>query len=351
MGSPDGNGSSTGEGRNAALLLLRGGRRTGGNGTFERGSTLPSSNALRPDSNLNLGWYRPATPEDGSRALGERDESATHDEPARADERQPMVIAPATRLDLSANPASCDLDDFPLGARRSRDKAGHSEEGGARGSGWARVGLARLRRSAAVWLGAVAGEFRRRPSAMAVAAGLLVVVAFAAVIALDQPGRPYRGSQHIGSAVESSHLQGEFLSKVARSLSALSGTGSTSNMDGAAQHRAGSDAHPRSEIARAHGKQSNHPRAASISRSFGRSTPVSHAAAGGESNSQRTASAGSDSEATATAETPPQGTPSQQTPVQQTSTQQPVHYQPPAQPAGPTGLGSQVGGTCDPKCS
>ena len=351
MGSPDGNGSSTGEGRNAALLLLRGGRRTEGNGTSERGSTLPSSNALRPDSNLNLGWYRPAASEDRSGESRERDESTPHDEPGRADERQSMVTAATTRLDLSANQASCDLDEFPLGARRPRDKPGHAEEGRTRQSGWARPGLARLRRLAAVGLGTGGRELRRRPPAMGVAAGLLVVVAVAAVSVLNQPGRQRRGSADIGSVVEASQLQREFLSKVASSISALSGSDLKSTVDTAVQHRSGSDAHRRSETARARGNQSNHPRAVRISRRPGHSTPVSHAAASNQSNSQRRPSAGSDSGTTAAAETPAQSTPSQQTPVQQTSTQQPVHYQPPAQPAGPTGLGSQVGGNCNPKCS
>jgi len=151
--------------------------------------------------------------------------------------------------------------------------------------------------------------------------------------------------------VEAGQLQREFLSKVASSISALSGSDLKSTVDTAVQHRSGSDAHRRSETARARGKQSNHPTAVRISRSPGHSTPVSHVAASNQSNSQRTPSAGSDSGTTAAAETPAQSTPSQQTPVQQTSTQQPVHYQPPAQPAGPTGLGSQVGGDCNPKCS
>ena len=351
MGSPDGKGSSTGEGRNAALLLLRGGRRTGGDGSSERGSTLPSSNALRPDSNLNLGWYRPAAPEDRCRKPGERDESTTHDEPGRADERQSMVRGAMTRLDLSANQASCDLDDFPLGARRPRDKPGHSEEGRTRESGWARVGLARMRRLVAVGLGTRARELRRYPPAMGVAAGLLVVVAVATVSVLNQPGRQQRGSAHTGSTAEAGQLQSEFLSKVVTSISALSGSDRKSTADTAVQHGSGSDAHRRSEIARARGKQSNHHRAVRISRSPGHSTPVSHAAATSQSNSRTTPSAGSDSGTRAAAETPAQSTSSQQTPVQQTSTQQPVHYQTPTQPAGPTGLGSQVGGNCNPKCS
>ena len=94
--------------------------------------------------------------------------------------------------------------------------------------------------------------------------------------------------------------------------------------------------------------------AARASASSGRSTPVSDAGAKHHSVSQASISP-SDSGTTAAASpadsTPAQQAPVQQTPVQQTSTQQPVHYQPPAQPAGPAGLGSQVGGNCNPKCS
>ena len=102
MGSPDGHGSSTGEGRKGALLLLRGGRRTEADGTSERASALPSSNALRPDSNLNLGWYRPAAPEERPGASGKRDGWSSHDGPPQADEQQSIVTAAATRLDLGA---------------------------------------------------------------------------------------------------------------------------------------------------------------------------------------------------------------------------------------------------------
>jgi hypothetical protein len=350
MESPDGNGSSTGEGRNAALLLLRGGRRTGGNGTSERGSTLPSSNALRPDSNLNLGWYRPAASEGRSRESRERDESTPHNEPGRASERQSLVTAATTRLDLSAYQASCGLDDSPLGARRLRGKPGSPEEGRGRENGWARVGLARLHRLAAVGLGTRARELRKRPSAMGVAAGLLVVVAVAAVAAIDQPGRPQRGAADIGSAVQASRLQREFLSKVATSLSALSGSDLKATLGTRAQQRARSDAHRRLDIARARRGHSLHARGVRTSTRSGDSTPVSHAAATSQSISNRAPSGGSDSATTVAAETPAQTTPSPQTPVQQTSTQQSVHYQPPPQPAGPAGLGSQVGSSCNPKC-
>jgi len=43
-------------------------------------------------------------------------------------------------------------------------------------------------------------------------------------------------------------------------------------------------------------------------------------------------------------------TPAQQSPTSQTQLH-PVHYQPPSPPAGPEGLGSQVGNSCNPKCS
>ncbi len=89
--------------------------------------------------------------------------------------------------------------------------------------------------------------------------------------------------------------------------------------------------------------------AARISTSSAHSSPVSHAAATSQTFSQG-ASAGSGSAMTA-AEGPTQTTPVQETPVQQTGTQQPVHYQPPSQPAGPAGLRSQVGDSCNPKCS
>ncbi len=349
MGSPDGNGSSTGEGRNGALLLLRGGRPKHDNSTSERASALPSSNALRPDSNLNLGWYRPAA-SDTSRESGERDESTIHDEPSRPDARQSMVTVATARLDLTVNQAPCDPSDSPLGARRRRDEPVSSEDGRRLENGRVRVGLAGWCRLVAVGLGPRARELRKRPPVVGVAAGLLVLVALAAVTALDQPGSPHRGSAHIGSALEASQLQRQFLSKVASSLGALGRSDLSATVGTPVQHRSRNDAQRRSEIARVRGRQSNHTRAARISRSSAHSTPVSHAATS-QSVSQGASSASSDSGTTAAPEAPAQTTPAQQTPVQQTSTHQSVHYQPPAQPVGPAGLGSQVGGNCNPKCS
>jgi hypothetical protein len=323
--------------------MLRGGRRPEDGRVSERAATLPSSNALRPDSNLNLGWYRPAAPHDASRESGERDKSTIPDEPGRADERQSMVTAATKGLDLSVNQASCDLSESPLGARRRREEPGRSVRGRRRENGRARLGLARRRRLAAVGLGPRARELGTRAPAFCVAAVLFVSVAVAAVAALDQPGSPHHVAGHIGP--QASQPQREFLSKVASSLSALGRRDLKATLGTPVQRRSRSDAHRRPEIARVHGRQRNHTRAARISRNPAHSTPVSHAATSGG-----TASAGSGS-GTATAEAPAQTTPSQQTPVQHTSTQQPVHYQPPAQAAGPVGLGSQVGGNCNPKCS
>ena len=353
MKSPDGHGSSTGEGREGALLLLRGGGPTNADNASQRALALPSSNALRPDSNLNLGWYRPATPDDSQRDGGERDEWPVHDEPGQTEEGRSTVAAAEMRLGLHAEPTPCDLNESPLGARRSRSRpAGSSHEARGRETGRARVALARLRRLAAVGLDPGARQLRKRPPAVGVATVLLVLVAFAAVTALDQPGGRHRGAAHIGSGIEASDLQREFLSKVASSLSVLSRSELRATVGTAVQPRSPSDAHRRFEIARARGKQRNHTRAARISSTSSHSTPVSNTtAATSQSTSDSTPSAGSDSGTTTTPEAPAQTTPVQQTPVQQTGTQQPVHYQPPAHAAGPAGLGSQVGGSCSPKCS
>ena len=352
MRSPDGHGSSTGEGRKAALLLLRGGRRTEGNGTSERASALPSSNALRPDSNLNLGWYRPAAPEERPGASGKRDGWSRHDGPPQADEQQSIVTAAATRLDLGAEPSPGDPGDSPLGVRRSRNTlAGSSHEGRRRATGSVRVGVATVCRSAAVRLGASTREGRKRPLAAGVAAVLLVAAAFAAMTALEQQTRPHRRVVDIAPALSASHLQRQFLSEVSSSLDALSRSESTASVGAPLRPGSGSHSHRPSGTARvraSHTDQTTVPRG---STSSGHSTLVGHTAATSQSVSPGTSSAGSDSGTTAAPEAPAETTPVQQAPAQQTSMQQPVHYLPTAQPAGPAGLGSQVGGNCNPKCS
>ena len=348
MGSPDGNGSSTGEGRKGALLLLHG--RPPEAGTSERASTLPSSNALRPDSGLNLGWYRPAAPEERPADGGGRN---NHGAPRQADEPQSTVLATATRVDLRASAAPSDPSDSPLGARRPRGTpAGSSQQTRRREIGLARVGVANVRRLAEVLLGTVAREVRKRPRAVGIAAVLLV--GLAAVTALEHPTNPQRNASRSGSALGASQFRGVFLSEVTRGLAALSRSGFGASIGTVAQAHSGSRARRPSRTGRGRASRSNRAMAARASASSGRSTPVSDAGAKHHSVSQASISP-SDSGTTAAASpadtTPAQHAPVQQTPVQQTSTQQPVHYQAPAQPAGPAGLGSQVGGNCNPKCS
>jgi hypothetical protein len=354
MRSPDGNGSSTGEGRKGALLLLHGRRPAEADGTPERASTLPSSNALRPDSGLNLGWYRPAPPEERPADDGDRN---SHGAPRQADEPQSRVLAAATRVDLRAKSAPSDPNDSPLGARRPRRTPPDSlQQTRRRGAGLALVGLAalaRVGRSAAVLLSPVARGVRKRQLAVGIAAVLLFAIA--AVTVLEQPANPHRNPAQPGSALSASQFRGVFLSEVTRALAALSRSGFNASIGTAGEARSGSPAHRPSRTARAGASRSNHAMHARASASSGRSTPVSHVGANPQSVSQASTSA-SDSGTTAAAESPADTTPAQQarvqqTPVQQTSTQQAVHYQPPAQPAGPTGLCSQVGGNCNPKCS
>jgi hypothetical protein len=348
MGSPDGNGSSTGEGRKGALLLLHGRRPTEADGTSERAATVPSSNALRPDSGLNLGWYRPATRDERLADPAGPNEWTSHGAPREADEPQSTVVTTATRVDLRAAPS--DPSDSPLGPRRPRGTpTGSSRQTRRRETGLARVGVANVRRLAMIVLGPVARHCRKRPLAVGIAAALLVAVA--AVTALEQTASPHRTAGQPGSPLSASQFRGVFLSEVTRGLAALSQSGFSGSIGTVAQAHSGSRAHRSSRTARARAGRSNHGLAARESASLGRSTPVSHAAATSQSVSQQAPSAGRDSATTAAAGAPAQTTSEQQAPAQQTSTQQPVHYQPPAQPAGPAGLGSQVGGNCNPKCS
>lgn len=352
MGSPDGHGSSTGEGRKVALLLLRGRSPTEADGTSERASTLPSSNALRPDSNLNLGWYRPAAPEERPPASGGRDERSSRDDPGQADERQSTLTAAATCLDLGAEPAPSNPSDSPLGARRSRDRSTRgSQEGRRRAPGLARVRGARPARLAAVWVRPWAREVRKRPLAAGVSAALLVAVVFAAATAVEQPSNLHGRAAQPGSALSASQLRRVFLSEVTSGLDALSRSEFKAADGSPVQRRSGSHAQRLSGTARGRASRSDRTKAARMSRSSGHSTPVGHAAATSESGAQGTSGTGMDAGTIAAPQSAAQTTPVQQAPLQQTSSQQPVHYQRPEQPAGPAGLGSQVGGNCNPKCS
>jgi hypothetical protein len=348
MRSPDGNGSSTGEGRKGALLLLRGGRRTDDNGPSDRASGVPSSNALRPDSNLNLGWYRPAAPEGVLREPGALDERAVPDETDRAGESQPTGEAAAIRLDLQAEPSPTDLNDCPLGARRRRDApAGSSQAGSRRAAGLGRVEIATLRRVAAAQLGRGARAFR--PAlAVGIGAALAVGLAFAAVAALEQPGHQHQEVAQTGSEHSASRLGGGFLSAVASRLDTLSQN--EFRAGGSERFGFGSRAHRLSEALRTRRRQINRTIAVRTSTSSHRSTPISHTAVSSQSVAQGTSGAVSHSGTTAAVEPSSEITPVQQAPVQ-TSTQQRVNYQPPSNPVGPVGRGSHVGGNCNPKCS
>ena len=210
-----------------------------------------------------------------------------------------------------------------------------------------------LRRLAAVLLGTGAREVRKRPRAVGIAAVLLV--GLAAVTALEQPANPQRNASRSGSALGASQFRGVFLSEVTRGLAALSRSGFSASIGTVAQAHSGSRARRPSRTARAT-RQSEQPRDGRAGvRELGPLDASEPRWREAVTPSRRHPAAGSDSGTTAAASpadsTPAQQAPVQQTPVQQTSTQQPVHYQPPAQPAGPAGLGSQVGGNCNPKCS
>jgi hypothetical protein len=184
---------------------------------------------------------------------------------------------------------------------------------------------------------------------------LLVAAALAAVVALKPAGSPHRGAPHVAAGLNVSRTQRDFLLEEARGLDALSRSEFKASVSTPAQGRSASRAHRLTLIARVYASERKHTPAAHISTNSARSTPSSRAATATQSVSQRTSTAGSDSGTTAAAGTPAQTAPVQQapahqTPVQQTGSQQPVHYQLPPQPAGPAGLGSQVGGNCDPKC-
>ena len=190
---PDGHGSSTGEGRKGALLLLRGGS---SHAVDHEGDTssLPSAKALRPDSNLNLGWYRPATPDDGAQESRRRDQWSGDQKSGQTDEHHARGRAAAARLDLDARPAPGNVPDSALCPRRPRRAlACSSRAGRAREAGLGREGLAKLQRWAAARFDPRAREVRKRPLAAVIGALLLATLASAVVMALGQRGGPQRG--------------------------------------------------------------------------------------------------------------------------------------------------------------
>jgi hypothetical protein len=354
MGSPDGHGSSTGEGREGALLLLRGGRAPEADGMSERSSTLPSSNALRPDSGLNLGWYRPDAPDRRPPDTNDLDERPGHDEPRGAGEPESTLMAVPTRLDLRTGAARSDPTASPLGARRPRSTpARGSQASRRRGAGPARVGVGELRRLAAVRLGPGAREVFTRPVVAGIAAVLLAVIAVA-VIALEHPTRPHRDPAQTASALKTRLPGAWFLSDVTSGLDALGRSGFTAAARTRLQASSRSDTHQSSRTVRATSRQSGHRHPARMSATSRPPTRVSQGGSTSQTVSEGPTNSGTASGSTADAGASEQTTPVQHTPAQQTpetSTQQPVHYQPPSESAGPAGLGSQVGGNCNPKCS
>jgi hypothetical protein len=84
------------------------------------------------------------------------------------------------------------------------------------------------------------------------------------------------------------------------------------------------------------------------------SQPVSQGTPESEASASNTGSSSPGVQQTTVQQTSvqaPTQTPVQQTPVQQAPTRQTSGSQTPSQPAGPTGLGTQVGTSCSPKCS
>ena len=350
MESPDGHGSSTGEGRKAALLLLRGGSNDAVD-SEGRASILPSANALRPDSHLNLGWYRPATPDDGEEESVRRGPWSEDQKSAHTDEHQARRRAAGARLDLDGSPAPGEAADSLLGARRPRNTpASSARTGRAREAGPGRKGLARLQRWAVALLTPGAWEVRKQALGAVIGTLLLATGASATVVALGQWGGPHRGGRaERGSAFNVSQVPRQFLSEVTSRLGALDElkrAGGTS-----VALRSASHTRRATGTARARVSETKRTRSVRISRRSGSSTRAIHAVATAQSVSQVTHGADGESGSTAARETPTQPTPVGQTPVQETSTPEPVHYQPPTQSAGPGGLGSQVGGNCNPKCS
>lgn len=107
----------------------------------------------------------------------------------------------------------------------------------------------------------------------------------------------------------------------------------------------------RSNASHQSARRSDHPRASThrlqVHRVVTGPRPTNHSAATTSPVSATASGAGS------TSDTSGQQTATQQPPAQQPSSNQPaaVHYQAAPQPAGPSGLGSQVGSNCNPKCT
>jgi hypothetical protein len=338
MKSPDGNGSSKGEGRDGALLLLRGGGSKSRVEADDRASSLPSANALRPDSNLNLGWYRPGAREE----LGRRVEDAGQ----RSTERQSAgsggqaALAGAVPLDLGPGPAPGDAGAFPLGARRpTRSRVTSPEQSGSHGPVPARTAIASLWRRPAAMLAQAAHAAGPR---LAVLSGgvLLAAVVTVTVVALEPAGAPRRVVRPgIQSAPNVDQLRLALLTDVTSTIDSLGRSTAAHSLSSAGHRPAARGA--RASLAQRH---AGHPGG----RTGGAgSTSVRHVIAPTHAVS---APASDGSRAVANSV---RVAPQQVVAVRETAQQAPVqlvHHQSSPAPAGPGGLGSQVGSNCNPKC-
>jgi hypothetical protein len=205
-------------------------------------------------------------------------------------------------------------------------------------------------------LGARVAGTARRGRGIAVVVGTSAAVAASASIALNLTG-PGSPTRHLASKVDAAAELGGGVSGILdgnlRWIDPSLGRGDAA---GAMSHRARSDSSARSPKAtRSLRHQSARERSNSRA-ARARSTPVSRVTATSRGGSEQAASTDNQSASASARDSTQQAAPVQQTPpptqAQQPSEQQPVHYyQPPPQPAGPGGLGSQVGGDCNPKCS
>jgi hypothetical protein len=172
---------------------------------------------------------------------------------------------------------------------------------------------------------------------------LLLALTSAAVAVLEQQGTSGRVPRpNIRASVDASQLRGAILSEVTSSITALGRA--------AREARTVSSAEGNALDRRAQRSRGSTVR---VSRSGGGTGAASAAQVSHLSSTTRIVSpdaTGGSSQAAATSVRDTNG-PARVPTTRQAPQQEPVHYQPPLQPAGPAGLGSQVGGNCDPKCS
>jgi hypothetical protein len=348
MESPEGNGRSTDEGRNGALLLLRGGLPVGGDDPPDRASALPSSNALRPDSNLNLGWYRPAEREDSEGRSACVDDALRGRGVSQSSGEEPTIAAAAALLDLVPGPAPRDLGDLPLGVRRStRNTPSGASLDRARATRLGRGNLHTLRRWVEAGVATTARATGKRRMTVVAGGMLLLALLSGVAVVLVESGSPGHSARPPARSALS-QLPRALLSDVTSSVASLGRAGREPGALASARRRSPEPRPRRSAASRArpshnHGRGSAGP------------APVSHVTSTGPAVSAEKGNVGTDSSATSAHGASQQASvapeTARQTPIEDAPLRQPVHYQAPSQPAGPAGLGSQVGSNCNPKCS